>query len=301
MPNPSPFLRSPRREGPVSIRHAEPADLPAVEGIIARSPRAYAGLGGAMREAIQEDFGLTAWQAEKLAGFVMAYQQGPDVAWIHACGLAEDVSPSAVGGPLLHSLEQEADTAGLSWLAYMDEHGLAWLRHLLEEAGFRRRTRVVAYEAPLRAPPGAGHQGVRVRPVSPADIAAIAPLDLAAFGPLWAYGERVFASVLDAAGHFAAAEWEGQIVGYILCTLHRERAHVVRLAVHPRWQGRQIGVRLLAEAFSSFTLRGLRRISLNTQEENRRSQRLYHWFGFRQKTKGVGVWVKALGSRGEQR
>lgn len=303
MSPPLPFLRSrPPRGIPISVRSAASGDVEAVEKLIDHSPRAYAGLGGALREAIQDDFAVTAWQGDKLAGFATAYRQGPDAAWIHACGLAADVSTAAVGAALLRSIEQRARSTGLSWLAYMDEHGLPWLRHLLKQNGFHRQTRVLGYEAPVQLPPGPGNQEVHLRPAQRPDIPRIARVDRAAFGPLWAYGEQVFSSVLGAVALFVVAESEGEIVGYILCTCHREhRAHVVRLAVHPQFQGQQMGARLLAEAFSTFARQGQRTISLNTQEENYRSQRLYRWFGFRQTTKGVEVLAKQLvGSRTER-
>ena len=51
--------------------------------------------------------------------------------------------------------------------------------------------------------------------------------------------------------------------------------------MHPDHQGRGIGVRLMAEAIDFFKGEGARVITLNSQEDNQASQRLYRWFGFR--------------------
>lgn len=290
------FLRRRKqRRGPVSILPTRKADLPAIQNLLRRSPHTYAGLGGAIQEAIQADLALTAWQEEGLAGFALAHQQGPVVAWIHAFALDDDVSTSEVGGHLLRALEQEAAQAGIDWIGYMDEYGLRWLRQLLQDNGFCRGTRVVGYQAPVRQPPGRGNESVCVRPAAATDVAAVADLDQRAFGPLWAYTERVFRNVWGEAACFLVSQEGGQIRGYVLSVQHGdEYAHVVRLAVDPPWQGRGIGVRLLAETFRFFHARGVAHISLNTQQENDQSQRLYQWFGFHPTGEAMDVWTKEL-------
>jgi len=274
------FLRSlARRQGPISVREPTEEDMPAIETLAQRSPYAYSGYGGAMREALHDDITLTAWQEEALAGFTMAHQQGPAAAWIYAFGLAEDVSPSTVSKVLLEALEGRGAQRGVTQIGYMDEYSLSWLRRILEDGGFRRHTRVVGYEAPAGTPAEWGNRAVQVRPARPKDIAAITVVDHPAFGPLWAYGEQVFYNVLGEAACLDVAEQEGQIVGYILGMIHRgSHAHVVRLAVHPDWQGQGIGTRLLAEAFTLFRSQG----------------HLYRRFGFQPTGQEVGVWVKAI-------
>ncbi len=287
--------RDTRRSETVLVREATGEDLTAVEGLLRRSPHSYSGLGGALREALREDLALTAWQAGEPAGLVIVHRQGPEVAWIYAFSVARKVSLEAVGAALLSGLEERLGPMGVSYLAYMDEYDLPWLRRLLERAGFARHTRVVGFEVRAGPPPSWGNREVEVRPAGPADLPDIARLDQAAFGPIWSYSEHVFRSVLGTEALFLLAREKGATVGYILCTTHPEqRAHVVRVAISPEHQGRQIGVRLLAEALAALWTRGVEWVSLNTQEENRRSQRLYRWFGFRPTGEAVGVWVKRL-------
>ncbi|MGC8960451.1 MAG: GNAT family N-acetyltransferase [Chloroflexia bacterium] len=283
------------RQGALLVREATEEDREAIEGLLERARRSYHGLGGALREALREDLLLIAWQAGAPAGLAGIHRQGPEVAWIYALAIAEDASLEAVGTALLDGLEERLRPLGVAYLAYMDEYELPWLRRLLERAGFSRYTRVVGFEARADPPPDLGNREVEVRPAGPADLPAVARLDQAAFGPIWGYGERVFRGVLDTAGLFLLAEEGGETVGYILCTLHPEqRAHIVRLAVAPEHQGRHIGTRLLAEAFTALRSRGVEWIGLNTQEENRRSQRLYRRFGFRPTGEEVEVWAKRL-------
>jgi ribosomal-protein-alanine N-acetyltransferase len=71
-------------------------------------------------------------------------------------------------------------------------------------------------------------------------------------------------------------------VGYCYCSVEEgEHGHLIRMAVHPTWQGRGIGTRLLSEALLFFRQAGVRHVTLNTQEENEGAQRLYCKFGVR--------------------
>lgn len=294
------FLRSlSKRQGPVSVRPAQPSDHPAIEKILQTSTHAYSGLGGALQEALQDSLTLVAWQKEQVAGFVMAFLQGPEAAWIHALGTAPDVSTEEVALPLLQALEETLRRQNITWIGYMDEYSLGWMRRLLEQAGYAHNTQVIGLETPLHTPPSSGNQEVIVRPAERDDLPAVARLDRAAFGPLWSYREAVLRAVLDQVACFLVAEWAGRPVGYVLGTRYRhDHAHIVRLAVEPRLQSRGIGARLLAEAWAHCAAQGVRWISLNTQEENLRSQRLYHWFGFRPSGDAMSVWAKALGETG---
>ena len=84
------------------------------------------------------------------------------------------------------------------------------------------------------------------------------------------------------------AEIDGVVAGHVLFSpvvvQGGERFEVLSLAplaVHPDHQGQGIGVRLMAEAIDFFKGEGARVITLNTQQDNQVSQRLYRWFGFR--------------------
>ncbi|MBN1483481.1 MAG: GNAT family N-acetyltransferase [Chloroflexia bacterium] len=290
-----PFGLGQTRQGPLSIQSTREEDRPALRAILKQSSRAYTGLGGGLRQTIQDDLSLTAWQDNLPAGFIIAHRQGPSVFWIHAFALDRDVAPSQVGSALLERLDRSVAQQGAHWIAYMDEYPQAWLQRLLEKRDFQRHTRVLAYETTLHRPPQPGNQKVQVRPARPEDIPNIAQIDQQAFAPLWAYRQCVLDKLIDQVSCFLIAESAAGLCGYILCTEHRgPHAHVVRLAVAPSWQGQGVGTRLLGESFSFFQSRGVRSISLNTQKENWESQRLYQRFGFRPTGDSVQVWAKVV-------
>jgi len=80
--------------------------------------------------------------------------------------------------------------------------------------------------------------------------------------------------------YFVVAELDGVVVGYQFSNLMGDEGYLARVAVHPDYQGRGIGTRLVAEAIAFLKKEGGRVITLNTQRDNQPSQRLYRWFGF---------------------
>jgi ribosomal protein S18 acetylase RimI-like enzyme len=74
---------------------------------------------------------------------------------------------------------------------------------------------------------------------------------------------------------------DNEIVGYQLSTQYRQSGHLARLAVSPDMQGFGIGAALLDDMIRRFLRRRVRTVTVNTQESNVRSQRLYEQYGFR--------------------
>ncbi len=72
--------------------------------------------------------------------------------------------------------------------------------------------------------------------------------------------------------------------------LHLPRAHINRIAVHPDQQGHGIGTLLLRNALPTLWQYGAERVTLNTQTDNRYSQRLYRRFGFEPTGDLVSAW-----------
>jgi len=164
-------------------------------------------------------------------------------------------------------------------LAYLGSE--EWLTIPLRDHGFVVDNVIVAYAKSDWAVPSRGNQEVFVRPAQPRDFPALIALDRAAFDPLWQNTAEVFRDVLANYPHFVVAELDGVVVGYQFSNLTEDRGYLARVAVHPDHQGRGIGVRLMAEAIDFFKGEGARVITLNSQEDNQASQRLYRWFGFR--------------------
>jgi ribosomal-protein-alanine N-acetyltransferase len=76
--------------------------------------------------------------------------------------------------------------------------------------------------------------------------------------------------------------------------MYGRQAHLTRLAVHPDYQGQGLGAQLLYRAITDALGRGCSLITLNTQENNYRSQALYQRFGFVYTRQRIPVLWKTL-------
>jgi ribosomal protein S18 acetylase RimI-like enzyme len=113
-----------------------------------------------------------------------------------------------------------------------------------------------------------------------ADLPEVAKTDAASFDPLWQNPLETLRRAFAQALYATVAENENRIIGYQLSTGGGQRAHLARLAVHPAGQGKGAGRALLKDLFSFLTYTGIPRLSVNTQNDNQVSLRLYQRMGF---------------------
>jgi [ribosomal protein S18]-alanine N-acetyltransferase len=220
-----------------------------------------------------------------LQAFALINSLVPPSAWIGGFGVvwSEGQRYLAYLDLLLPEIEQAAAGRGARTLYYSGtDLDTDWLRFDLEERGFRLITTLRSYDKYDTAVPSPGNQEVRVRPFAEADLPGVLAVEDAAFEPLWRYDAAGFREVKEEYPYFVVAEDAEGIAGYQFNSVDRDVGYLVRIAVHPRAEGRGIGRRLMAEAVRYFAGRRVRRILLNTEEKNHRAHRLYEGFGFHQ-------------------
>jgi len=88
--------------------------------------------------------------------------------------------------------------------------------------------------------------------------------------------------------------FENEVVGYQISTRHRAMGHLARLAVIPNRQGKRVGSMLLHDLLSKFDKRGIKSVTVNTQNSNQSSQRLYNHYGFERNGFDLAVWQKDI-------
>ena len=92
------------------------------------------------------------------------------------------------------------------------------------------------------------------------------------------------------ASSFRVAELDRRIVAYQLSTLYRDGGHLARLATLPEVQGTGIGGALLGDLIEQFNRRGIHGLTVNTNESNVQSLRLYRRYGFELTGMNMDVW-----------
>ncbi|MEX2375180.1 MAG: ribosomal protein S18-alanine N-acetyltransferase [Dehalococcoidia bacterium] len=137
---------------------------------------------------------------------------------------------------------------------------------------------------------------IELRDMTAADLAEVQRIESAAYRDAWPARlfekelENGFAHYLVAVElvavepvtveqHHAASN--ETIVGFMGVWYMVDQLHLVTIAVHPEYQGRGIGQRLLLECLRFGYEAELNEVVLEVRESNRRARALYEAFGFR--------------------
>jgi ribosomal-protein-alanine N-acetyltransferase len=223
----------------------------------------------------------------RLCGFLLAIERQPGISLIGAAALDDGWSVESFLDFLLPPLVEVLNSRGVSALVHMGH--APWLTETLQKCGFRLYELVITLEKRDRYLPSDWKWGGDIRGARRQDLPALVALDEVAFIPLWRNNSYTLANALVHATSFTVAETGNVVAGYQFSHLDGRRGHVSRLVVHPKFQGQGIGSALLAAAIQALWDREATVISLNTQQHNEVSQRLYSRFGFQPTGESVPV------------
>ena len=180
----------------------------------------------------------------------------------------------------------------LGWLV-LEPAAPRWLPDL----GFTPLVELITYVKLLRdEPTPPGNDQVQIRPVRVEEMEQLAVLDAAAYEPLWRYSAETLALARPQSLQFDVALLGEKIVGSLFSMAGDQRgsAHLVRLTVSPEVQGQGVGRSLMNHFLRQCRQQDIYHISLNTQMDNRPSQKLYHLYGFHTLPNRVAVWHKRV-------
>lgn len=275
----------------MEARRARPGDWLAIEALNQRAGRRLPRLWW-WEECLAEDLFIVVVQEHLVMGVFLAWPDGSPVAWVRLAALDDTLDVGEWLSLVLSPTIDRLRCRGAHTLAWMDYGG--WVGACLGTLGFRRLKDVVTLAKRDRALPELRAAGAQVRPVSDKDIPAIVAVDRAAFTPHWWHSADTMRRVAAASSHFVVAELADEVVGYAEGGLRLPTAHLNRIAVHPAHQGQGIGAALLRDVLRAFWQSGAEAVTLNTQSDNRSSQRLYRRFGFEPTGHLVTAWELPL-------
>lgn len=277
-----------------------PADQQHIVNLYRRMPRAHLHLDWRTLEAWLPDPDLNGWvlrRGNRIHAFLgaavnrIAPDQTDDLgAWLRMI-VPAGVNDGTLDG-LWHALRDSLHAQGVNEVAVLalDE----WVELPIAKWGFEVSTAVVTMRRIQGPQPTQPEPPLRTRPASVADMPAIAQLDASAFGKLWHYNLTMLRFAQLHAASFTVLEDAGRILGYQLSTAHAKSGHLARLAVTPDVQGQGLGALLLGDMMRHFEEQGMTTLTVNTQEDNIRSQRLYKRFGFDYIGFKVPVWTVSI-------
>lgn len=170
-----------------------------------------------------------------------------------------------------------------------------WIVNVLKKSGFKYHQEIIMMERNCENSFSYKNQkdfGIRL--AEREDLPRIAEIDKQSFDPLWQNTLDGLTKAFTQASYFTVISWNDLMIGYQLSTSNLDTAHLARLAVLPEWQRKGIGQMLLMNMFEHYNSLGFSKITVNTQNDNFASKRLYSKVGFMISEESVPVLVYSL-------
>jgi [ribosomal protein S18]-alanine N-acetyltransferase len=204
-------------------------------------------------------------------------------AWLRWCAVRDGLSAAATLRPLFQYCEAQLCQVGIaeSFCIVEPTH---WFYTYVRDLGYAHNDDVVTMicRHPFRQiMPALAAEEIIIRQAREADLDEIRAVDVSAFVEQWQYPLFVLQRALISSAYFSIALRHRQIIGYLFATCNEEDAHITRLAVRADYQGQGVGAELLCNGLQHLE-HDIRAhvVTLNTQQSNLVSQRLYRHFGF---------------------
>ncbi len=262
----------------LSVRNAEHSDRASLANLIHYQTHSHRHLDWrSPLDWIDHPPFLVAEQWGQLVAALACPPDPPEVAWIQVFSVNNLITPDRAWQTLWPQVRQELAQSKITLAAITLQD---WLRELLAASGFVHTHSVVhlAWEEKALPPPRPAE--VTLRPLTSEDLPRVQEVDAAAFTPLWRNSPPSLKYALKQAAVATVAENEAGIVGYQISTPNMLGGHLARLAVHPDAQGQGVAYTLVRDMMAQFQKRGALRVSVNTQNTNQPSLKLYSKLGF---------------------
>jgi len=241
-----------------------------------------------------EWLGKTPFEALEQDGKIQAVLAMPDdppgAFWVRLFASLKETDYRSVWNTLFSNSRKQISSSYktiFAALAYED-----WFIQLLTTEGWLEHQRVILLKwHPQRIELMNLPEPFMLRPMTNADLEAIAHLDQNAFDLLWQQSLSAIHHAFLQTSYSTVVELENRIIGYQMSTSSSFSAHLARLAVLPEMQGRGIGSTLVKDMLNHFRKPWVHEVSVNTQQDNFGSLKLYEKIGFIKTGDGFPVFV----------
>lgn len=242
---------------------------------------------------IEPDLVRIAMRGPRIVGVLGLSAPLNGACWVRIAAVeAREDTPTLLTA-LWHELRPALHQCGVDQVAWLLIR--EWSGSIAARLGFSHVEDIVTLRrAGVGAPVPATTGGLYIRAMQSADLNAITAVDHAAFHPPWQMTQTDLAEASRIAANATVALIDDVIIGYQMSTLYFDGAHLARLAVSPQAQGHRIGTALVEDVLHHFHRRGVQTMTVNTQDSNHISQRLYERHGFRRNGYDLPVWVIRL-------
>lgn len=282
----------------LQVYQASLYDQPRVQRLLDESRRCFAAFGAEdLAQLLASGACTVALDGDALAVFLCVSLNRARWAYLRGLVIADGWRTDQALAAVLEPAAGRLRAAGATHLAVYGTE--LWLQPPLLRAGFERSEWIVTLERHPRPLADLRPGPVQIRPVQPGELGQLVALDAATFDPPYQLASGELIELMVTCGHFVVAESAADagpagLVGYACADVLGDTGQIIRLAVHPNAQHQGIGRALLNAGLAYCSAAGARRVTINTQESNATSLRLYEQFGFRRVGGRVPLLVRTL-------
>ncbi len=237
-----------------------------------------------------------AFDGAQLVGVLLAPYDDAPIVWLRSIGIANGYPAEPVMTALLRpalSALSAQDVQAVTALAHPE-----WLANVLPRLGFSRATEIITFRKSDRALPSPSRSSnALIREALVSDVPVITANDRAAFEPVWWHSENSLEHIRRSVAHFVVAQLDHRVVGHAFSDVYGGQGHLIRLVVHPDFQGHGVGEQLLIESLKYQLGRDAYPLTLNTQADNLSSQALYKRYGYRVVGRPVPVMRRVISDK----
>ncbi len=238
-----------------------------------------------------------AWHDQTLVGALAVAAPIECATWIRLAAIQDAFDPRQVLSELWLPVSEQLRALGTRNIAALLQR--PWLGDFVDVFGLHYKELIVTLQRNGGIWPLPHRTDLVIRYADARDLPLALAIDHAAFDPLWRLSRDALREAIRQAASFKLAfditHSNTQPIGYQLSTLYHTGGHLARLATLPAWQGKGVGGALLDELLTGFERRRVFTVSVNTQESNVGSQRLYQHYGFNFTGPDMPVWIGQIG------
>ena len=236
-----------------------------------------------------------AFDRSTLVGLAVAPYDDAPVVWLRSLAIANGYPAEPVLTALLTPVRSALSALGVTSVAALAHP--EWLANVLPRVKFAPATSIITFRKSDRALPTSARAGQAIiRAAELDDVPAITANDRAAFEPLWWHSETSIEHIRRTVAHFVVAQLDDRVVGHAFSDVYGGQGHLIRLVIHPDFQGRGLGEQLLVASLNYQLSLDAYPFTLNTQSDNQASQALYKRYGYRVIGRPVQVMERAIGN-----
>ncbi len=233
-----------------------------------------------------------AWQHTRLLGILGASPSLNGYSWLRLLAFTDDIPTQAIIGLLWEAMSDEMIADGSQQCAVLLAEN--WPTRYLPALGFAYQEDIITLCRGRSRPIEPQPSPATIHIADNDDLGVMAEIDLAAFSPLWQMSHLEIYQAYRIAAASTVALINDTVIGFQISTVYQDRAHLARLAILPDAQGQGIGSALITDLIERFHRRRVYTLTVNTQESNLRSQRLYQRFNFKRNGYDLPIWIAQL-------